>query len=135
MTLLVYGSGIPRTRIDTTGTLPKTIYNLHMQLKGADAHDRMEAVLVAWKSATGLQIQRRTRPMLSLVLESTPQAESLLKKPSHGGMAYYDSKASVLHCVNTPMSELSTAIETALKTPVIDEIGLAGSLLLTLPIM
>ncbi len=133
MTLLVYGGGIPRTRIDTTGTLPKTIYNLHVHLKGADAHDRMEAILVAWKSATGLQIQRTTRAMPSLVLKSTPQAESLLEKASHGGMAYYDSKASVLHCINASMSELSAAIEAALKTPVIDETGLAGSLSLTLP--
>jgi uncharacterized protein (TIGR03435 family) len=133
MNLLVFGAGIPRTRIDINGTLPKTIYNLHVHLKGADAHDRMEAVLVAWKSATGLQIQRSKQPIPSLVLKSTPQAESLLAKSSHGGLAYYDSKASVLHCMNAPMSELSAALETGLKTPVIDETGLAGSLSLNLP--
>lgn len=131
--LLVYGGGIPRTRIDTTGTLSKTIYNLHVHLKRADAHARIEAVLVAWKSATGLKIQRSTSPIPSLVLKSTPQAESLLEKSSRGGVAYYDSKASVLHCINAPMSELSTALEMALKTPVIDETSLASRLSLTLP--
>jgi uncharacterized protein (TIGR03435 family) len=48
-------------------------------------------------------------------------------------MAYYDSKAKVLHCMNAPMSELSSAMETALKTPVIDETGLDDRLSLTLP--
>ena len=131
--LLVFGAGISRTRIDIDGTLPRTIYNLHAHLKGAGAHDLMEAVLLAWKSATGLQIQRSTQPVPSLVLRSTPQTESLLEKSSYGGMAYYDSKAKVLHCMNAPMSELSSAMETALKTPVIDETGLDDRLSLTLP--
>jgi thiol-disulfide isomerase/thioredoxin len=132
--LLSFGAGIPSDRMTFSGTFPATFYNLHVHLGKASEHDRMEAVLIAVKSATGIGIERKTATEKVLLLKPLPGAKVHLDTSPGPGMAGYDSTNSYVRCMNATMDESARAFSSALKTPVVNETGLPGKLNLSLPV-
>ncbi len=126
--LLQYGAGVAPTRINTSGNLPETLYDMHVVAPNADAKSLAQSIELALASGTGLHIEHHSAITDAYVLTAKPEAKEHLLQSPFPGAAMFDSQSQILHCMNATADQLASALETALGTPVVNETGLSGKL-------
>ncbi len=124
--ILSYAAHLRDTRITTKGTLPETLYNLHVVAPHADDKQLASAIEMAVSSATGIVIEHHADPTDALVLTPTPAAASHIKESPTKGFAYYDKDKQTLQCVSANINSVAEALEVAVGKPVINESKLTG---------
>jgi uncharacterized protein (TIGR03435 family) len=132
--LLIFAAHVPGTRITAPRDLPETRYNLHVDAPNADPLALAEAVKLAIISSAGIHIERHTATVSAFILTALPGASDSFKPSPFPGMANYTTKNGKIQAVNATPTELATALEKALGTPVIDETGITGKLTTTLSV-
>jgi uncharacterized protein (TIGR03435 family) len=133
-TLLSYGAGVAPTRITTRGALPDAQYNLHVEAPGADPKLLGQAIELAIASGAGLHIEHQTALTDAYILTAKPEAKDHLTQSPYPGIARFNPQTQTLQCLNASLDQLASALEKALGTPVVNETGLSGMLMLNLKI-
>lgn len=133
--LLSTAAGIPSTRITVAGDLPNTLYNLHVDAANADAKQLSQAIELAIATGAHLHIEHRTAVDNAYVLTASPGAQAHLVQSRYGGGAFYGTKSQTLQCINATLDQVAGALEKALGTPVVNEAGVSGKLMLNLKIV
>ena len=122
--LLSEAYDISEYRIVDTAALPAGKYDFIVSLPNHQA----EALQAAIKKKLGLVAKREMRETEVLLLKvARPNAPGLepASAPSSGGSS--KSNTGQYSCKNQPISNLAYFLESGLKTPVIDQTGLAGN--------
>lgn len=127
-TLLDYGAGIPATRITLDGSVPKTLYNLHVQAPNAAPEQLAHAIELAIASGAHLRIEHHTAMQDAYVLTASASAQNHLVEALSGG-AFYIQKDQTLRCINATPNQIAAALEQALGAPVVDETKRDGKLM------
>ena len=125
-TILSYGAHLRSSRMTTRGTLPDTLYNLHVVAPHADDQQLARAIEMAVSSATGIVIDHHNDNAEALILTSTPAAAEHIKDSSSKGFAYYDKDKQMLQCVSANVNSVAEALEVALEKPVLNDSKLIG---------
>ncbi len=132
--LLNIAAGISATRISVAGDVPNALYNLHVDAPNADPKQLSQAIELAVASGAHLRIEHHTAAENAYVLTARPEAQGHLAQSPYAGGAFYGPKTQTLQCINATLDQVAGALEKLLGTPVVNETGLSGKLMLNLKI-
>jgi thiol-disulfide isomerase/thioredoxin len=133
--LLGTATGMPESRISSTGTLPDVKYSLSLETPGADPRRLAQAIELAIASVAHVDIRHSTATEDVYVLTAKPKALAQQAQASGTGFALYNAQAQTLRCLNATSDQLAGALETALGRAVINDSGFAGKLNASLKIV
>jgi thiol-disulfide isomerase/thioredoxin len=126
--LLQMALGAPASRITVHGGPTDAKYTMRLTYPGSDPKLVAPAIETAIATAGGMKLSHVATEEDAWVLQSTPQAGSLLSPTAskHESMCDYNARSGKMTMVGTSLDDLAPQLEEALGAPVVNEAALPG---------
>jgi hypothetical protein len=109
--LLSMATGTPESRIPTSGTLPDSLYNLHVEAPGADPKQLNPAIEFAIATGAHLHVEHHIGTRDAHILTAAPDAQSHFAKPGHSLGAFYNPKTQTMQCSSANPNRIARAVK------------------------